>query len=65
MHYQITFVYITHGEGILNLHYDSYKHCHNAKDTISRTHYQKDVDPKYPSSIFAGKGSITNVISWY
>lgn len=64
--YQATFVSFTHGKGMLNLRNGGYDRCHNSEEVIHQINYQKDADPEYSSSsIFVGKGGVTNVIPWY
>lgn len=65
MDYHAVFVSFTHGKGVLSLQNGGYNRCHNPKEVMEKTAYQKDADPAYSSSsIFVAKGGATIVVPW-
>ncbi|MFJ7680144.1 GTP-binding protein [Peribacillus sp. NPDC097284] len=57
MDYSSQLASFTQGKGNINLTFAGYDLCHNPKEVIERTEYNKNADPDYTSSsIFCSKG---------
>ncbi|MGM0500793.1 MAG: GTP-binding protein [Bacillota bacterium] len=57
MDYPVELRAFTGGKGSINLKFDGYDHCHNSKEIIKASVYDKNNDPEYSSSsIFCAKG---------
>ncbi|TDO92209.1 elongation factor G-like protein [Halanaerobium saccharolyticum] len=57
MNYPIELRTFSGGKGIINLKFGGYDFCHNSKQVIKESNYDKHQDPEYfSSSIFCSKG---------
>ncbi|WP_313799377.1 TetM/TetW/TetO/TetS family tetracycline resistance ribosomal protection protein [Cytobacillus sp.] len=57
MTYSSKLAAFTHGKGTISLVFAGYEHCHNEKEVIKKSSYDKNADPAYTSSsIFCSKG---------